>query len=347
MSDMERASEQWRPTAYWRGYAKRISTRLLEVGLVGYREDWEILKGHAMIGPIMPRPFAHRSKQVRLLKTLSRLPGFKQAVSFLTSQTRNENARHTATHDMLVSSIRQLLSTDPETRKLMGRVLEGRAGLVNPSSADPGAFSLDFLLHLAKFATVKSAVDILPMRRILEIGGGQGKFAEIFMKLGTDPNRGYCLIDIPPVLYIATQYLKAEFPGRVVDYTDLADADRITDADIDGKILAIPPWLIDRLDIDFDLFWNSASFQEMEKTIVTEYIDRVTKRCEFVGLSSLTHGHNPGAGGQLESIPLDWISGEVTSRGYGEVSIDKWTPSKLVLDILDYPYEMRLFQKLG
>ena len=49
MQDMDSAPEIYRPTPYWQGYVKRIHDRIKNVGLVNFRDDWEISKGHGQI----------------------------------------------------------------------------------------------------------------------------------------------------------------------------------------------------------------------------------------------------------------------------------------------------------
>jgi putative sugar O-methyltransferase len=344
--DMKHAPEYWRATEYWQGYGKRITNRIQDVGLTGFRTDWNIIKGHGLIDPVLPDPHGGDSRKNRLHKILSKLPVFNQVSTFYIDQIQSEVARHKSSHQMLVAMITESLMADPDIREKMEHIQEGTAGMGYDDSVNPASsFSLDFLINFSKIAVLDSAIDVLSKKRVLEIGGGHGKFAEIFTKLGTDPDRGYCLIDIPPVLYIATEYLRSEFPDRVVDYEQLVKMDRITDADIKGKILIMPPWLIDKLEVNFDVFWNAASFQEMEKNVVTEYLDRIAKRCDIVGINSLTYGHAQGAGGQLEPITLHWLSDEINSRGYRELSLENKSQANTVLDIANSSYEIKIFQK--
>ena len=93
---------------------------------------------------------------------------------------------------------------------------------------------------------------------MLEIGGGYGALCEVVQQVRPGPGGYFVEVDIPPMSYISTQYLKALFPGRVVDYRDALEMTTITSSDLNGKILVIPPWLLERLDIELDLFWNSA-----------------------------------------------------------------------------------------
>ena len=190
--DMKHAPEYWRATQYWKAYGKRITNRIQEVGLTGFRTDWNIIKGHGLIDPVLPDPHGGDSRKNRLHKLLSKVPGFNQISSFYIDQIKNEVARHKSSHQMLVAMITESLLADPDTRDKMERIHEGTAGMgfdVSVNSTPP--FSLDFLVHFAKIVVLDSSIEVLSKKLVLEIGGGHGKFAEIFMKLGTDPDRGY------------------------------------------------------------------------------------------------------------------------------------------------------------
>ena len=239
MEDMEVAPDEFRPTAYWEGYVKRIYARLQRVGLEGFRSDWEIMKGHGATDPMMPDPYGSRSLKIRSLMLLSKTPVFRQISAFYLKKVMAEHNLRKNVHEQLVFAITHLLASDTEIRNQLDRIQESSAGLPEVPTSDSDCYTLDFLLHFAQLQVLNSTLNVLQMRSVLEIGGGHGKFAEIFMKLATDPDRTYCLIDIPPVLYLATEYLRSVFPERVIDYDQAVKMDRITEEDIRGKILAI------------------------------------------------------------------------------------------------------------
>lgn len=103
------------------------------------------------------------------------------------------------------------------------------------------------------------------------IGGGFGY--EVHLLTTLFPNIKKCVtVDIPPYLYIQTQYLKSIFGDQVRDYRDLAGAWRIGFSASEGReILAIAPWQFERVDTSVDLLWNSCSFVEMTVPQVRNY----------------------------------------------------------------------------
>ena len=95
----------------------------------------------------------------------------------------------------------------------------------------------------------------------------------------------------------------------------------------------------------FDLFWNSASFQEMEKNVISSYLDVITSKCNYIGINSLVNGHIEGAGGQKEPITLDWISSNIIAKNFKEIELRKDFVAKRALEILNPGYDLKLFKK--
>ncbi|MBW1801641.1 MAG: putative sugar O-methyltransferase, partial [Deltaproteobacteria bacterium] len=120
-------------------------------------------------------------------------------------------------------------------------------------------------------------VDFSNVKNVFEIGGGFGSMCHTLLTLF--PNiKKYLYLDIPPILYVATQYLKFIFEEKVIDYRDTKDLDKIRFSSNDEReIIAICPWQIEKVDVHIDLFWNSASFQEMAPEMVINYIQHVNR----------------------------------------------------------------------
>jgi hypothetical protein len=86
------------------------------------------------------------------------------------------------------------------------------------------------------------------------------------------------LIDIPPVIYIATQYLRALYGDQVCSYRETRGMQTIDPYQIDGrKFFCLPPWQLEKLNVRIDLFHNASSFSEMSPAIVDRYAGAVRK----------------------------------------------------------------------
>lgn len=119
--------------------------------------------------------------------------------------------------------------------------------------------------------------DFKKINSMMIIGGGFGYEAHIFQSLF--PNIKNCInIDIPPNLYIATQYLKALIGENVIDYGATAECKPLVIADSSQqRVFTLTPWQIEDLEVEIDLLWNSCSFQEMTTDIVTNYAYYIEK----------------------------------------------------------------------
>jgi hypothetical protein len=152
-----------------------------------------------------------------------------------------------------------------------------------------------------------------PNRTICEIGAGIGRSVEIFAKVWSQST--ILIFDIAPQLYVCNQYLSKVFPERVLDYRQCIELDPLIDpSKIAGKILILPSWkLPEWADFSIDLFWNCASFHEMEPHVVENYLKLIQKMGPLhIYINSLKQGNYWG----------DWSEGKggtkkpVTEKGY-------------------------------
>lgn len=138
-----------------------------------------------------------------------------------------------------------------------------------------------FLTFFHRFLVMDSLVDFERVESFLEIGGSYGGQIEVVLKL--HPAMRCALVEIPPQLYVAQQYLDAVFPDRVVKYDEVRALDTITRATFgDRSIIVIAPWQVEKIAEDvFDVVTNQRSFQEMAQATVQSYcqaIQRVVRR---------------------------------------------------------------------
>ena len=110
-----------------------------------------------------------------------------------------------------------------------------------------------------------------------EIGGGFG--ANVHFLITNFPNiKKILYLDVVPNIYVGTQYLKSFYKDNIKDYSDLKNLDTISfSKNNELEILCIPPWLIEKVDVNIDHFHNAASFVEMPKKIVENYVKFIRK----------------------------------------------------------------------
>ena len=139
------------------------------------------------------------------------------------------------------------------------------------------------VFNMAKYINYASASSFF------EIGGGFG--ANVHLLLENYPNiRKVVYLDIPPNLYVGTQYLKSFFGDSVVSYLKTKDMPKLSFSDNDElEILCIVPQQIENLKLEVDIFHNAHSFVEMPKDVVQNYakhIEGVLSSKAKVGLIS-------------------------------------------------------------
>jgi putative sugar O-methyltransferase len=130
------------------------------------------------------------------------------------------------------------------------------------------AFRIDKLSKSFNFENNKS---------FFEIGGGFG--ANVHFLLTNFPNiKKVLYLDAVPNIYVGTEYLRSHYKDKVKDYLELKNLDKISFSNNDElEILCMPPWLIEKVDVEIDHFHNAASFVEMPKKVVENYSKFVKK----------------------------------------------------------------------
>lgn len=129
-----------------------------------------------------------------------------------------------------------------------------------------------------------------------ELGSGLGRNVEVLAQLF--PKATLFLFDIPPQLYVAHQYLSEVFGNRMIKYSEAvllkpASNKNIPDY-VKGKIVLLPSWFMPIWSgVQMDIFWNSASFQEMEPNVVVNYL-RLVKMMNptWIYINALPQGKN-------------------------------------------------------
>lgn len=111
-----------------------------------------------------------------------------------------------------------------------------------------------------------------------EIGGGFGANVHLLVELFGI--RKIIYLDIPPNLYVATQYLKSFFGESVKDYRENKGKPIAFENNDKLEIFCITPPQIEDIDTKIDIFHNAHSFVEMPKFVVSNYakfINRVLR----------------------------------------------------------------------
>jgi putative sugar O-methyltransferase len=266
LHDQASVPEAYKPTNYWLNYEKRLVPELRREGLRDFRRRKNSVLKSLGATDLKPAsyysPLSLRHYYCRLAYRSIYKSRYKAAKEFGNRNMAQPIDRLEAT---MVGSPKDVFSVD-------GKLYTTR-----------------LLYYYIHYAYCCKYVDFNTIDTIMELGAGSGKQIEVIKKL--HPHTTFYVFDIAPQLYICQQYLSALFPDSVISYRQTRTMNELPEEHV-GKILIFGSWKISELaGLSYDLFWNSASFQEMEPNIVSNYLkytNQQTKR--YVYLFELMKG---------------------------------------------------------
>lgn len=132
-------------------------------------------------------------------------------------------------------------------------------------------YSTYYLARLDTLDIVENVSSLKEKHSMMEIGPGFG--ANMHLIEQNYPNiRKFVLVDIVPNLCVVTEYLKTIYKDAVVNYLSTRNMQEIKFKEDESlEIFVIPPWEIEKISSQIELFWNSNSFVEMNNKIIKNY----------------------------------------------------------------------------
>lgn len=280
LADAGRQPPLYQAGPYWAAKARSTAHEIRRCGLEEFRGTANLIGlSYADCLPIDFRDFLNH--------------GFKKRLARLVTKSYPVSKVFDAQVQWTESYARTSLKYAQEILKLKGRTRDLLARYELPSSLLGGAVakveidgqevSVIYLNLLEQHDNIASRIDFGAAKAVFEIGGGFG--VNTHLLLANYKNiRKVLYLDIPPNLYVGTQYLKAFYGTAVSDYRDLRERDRIEFAADDSlEIFCIAPWQIERCGSAIDVFMNSHSFVEMPVSVVKNYCEQFMR---FPGSSS-------------------------------------------------------------
>lgn len=273
VDDQRGQSGLYSPGAYWRPYCDRIVSAIKRDGISNFRSNHAISKGYADSVSLDPSLFWGTTGSWRsgLLKKFVEFgPVRKTLIAPYLSAIDYHYRKMSGFRQYYYDREFGAWLNDNFKGERLPETLAG--GCVESVEINGRRISINYLTHLVRIFNFSKHIDLTRIKSVFEIGGGYGANAHLLLHLY--PNiKKFFYLDIAPVLYVGTQYLKYFFPGSVKDYLQTRDKERIDVPEDDVReIIAILPWQLDRVGGRFDLFWNSASLQEMDPEIIDNYL---------------------------------------------------------------------------
>ena len=138
-------------------------------------------------------------------------------------------------------------------------------------------YSIHYLNMAHRIENLSNKFDFSKIKSFFEIGGGFG--ANIHFLITNFHNiKKVIYLDVVPNIFVGTEYLRYHFKDKVKDYLNTKKEKEIFfENNDDLEIICIPPWEIEKINVNIDHFHNAASFVEMSEKIVKNYIKYVNK----------------------------------------------------------------------
>ncbi len=288
MEDAGNATELYKTTNYWSVYEKRFLPELLKLGLHDFRR-----RKKSVLSSFGATDLSHSLGQIDLFKSrrlnnriMRKIPLWSKCLSF---QNTLLNKIFPISSTYTIEEFEQLLYDFAHIygEKVGAKSVDNfEASLVgNPEhivKIDKKVYTMSILSNYLRYVYCCDYVDFDDIKIMVELGCGSGKQIEVIKKL--HPDICFLLFDIPPQLYVCEQYLSSVFPDAVVSYRDTKMMDSIPKT-CKGKIFIFGNWKFPIIEeVLIDLFWNSASFQEMEPEIVANYLKYINIQANAVYL---------------------------------------------------------------
>lgn len=169
-----------------------------------------------------------------------------------------------------------------DTLKLLDRLDEPETG--HPICLDfhGHRVSEDLCNSVLELSAVVDAVPVGTLDRatVIELGSGYGRLAWAYLE--AFPSIRYVLVDIPPALGIAEQYLSEVFPDRrVFGFRHFSDEREVCDELDSAQIAFLTPNQLDLLpSLKSTLFLNISSLHEMVPEQIANYLKIVDRHCD-------------------------------------------------------------------
>lgn len=277
LKDQRKQKDLYRTGPYWERYCERIENAIKKSGVTNFRSNYGMSKGYGDI-VLVADPSTQWSEG-----------GWKSSFfkiiannSFIKQYLLHPYLRLIQTYFNQMKDYRQLYYDCRYGNWLMA-ILD-KFDLPDTLVGDCKEFikmkgrsiSISYISHLMRIYNFSQHIDFTKIRSVFEIGGGYGANAHLLLHLY--PNiKKYVYLDIPPILYVGTQYLKHFYSSHIIDYLDTVNLEKISfSSDEEVEVLSICPWQIEKLDVKIDLFWNSASFQEIPRESILNYLNYIS-----------------------------------------------------------------------
>lgn len=176
-------------------------------------------------------------------------------------------------------------------------------------------YTMRLLSLYKRYCFAHKHIEIKGNEVIVELGSGSGHQIEVLKKLY--PDLTILCFDLPVPLYLCEKYLTEVLgPEQIVGAKTILKQDLAHFNIEKGKVHFLGNWMIPVLkNQTFDIFWNAASFGEMEPDVVENYLSYVLGQCDWIFLLQARHGKERYASSGVEN-PINFEDYNQMLHGY-------------------------------
>jgi len=278
LKDQQEQNNVYQPTKKWRNYSQRIAHAIKSDGITNFRSNYAISKGYGDSELFDP-------------SILLRSGSLKQRVAYQFVNNQFIKNKIIGLYLNLIRShykergfYQQYYYSTEYGNWLIG-FLDQFNDLPDTLIGDCREFvdikgiriSIKYIRTLMRIYNFSKHIDFTKIKSVFEIGGGFGANAHLLLHLY--PNiKKYLYLDIPPVLYVATQYLKHFYTSQVVDYLATRNSRELSfKHNEDREILSVCPWQIENIENSIELFWSGSTMQDLDMDILNNYAKHIKK----------------------------------------------------------------------
>jgi len=278
----ERAPKEFHATSYWRSYEQDILDTIAGIDIGEIQSGkYPILATFGFGASVYTyHPHSPFWKNI-VLKFIHRVVIRDKAVLpyGLCLSTIREMAYH---HCEVMANLTKA--------KPIGGIEMATAG--NPADVfeiDGRHYSVHFLSYYLRYCFAHKNIPIGGSEIIVELGSGSGTQIEVLKKLY--PDLTVLCFDLPAQIFLCEAYLSEALGKEKIVGTDATLAWNDLSHLKRGHVHFFGNWQIPLVkDCECDIFWNAASFGEMEPEVVRNYLSYIKGEAKWIYLLQARHG---------------------------------------------------------
>jgi putative sugar O-methyltransferase len=276
------APQEFHATSYWQSYEKDILDTVRSIDLSQLRSGKYRILGTFGFNDVM---YTYPPK----------LPFWKKAIlKFIHRQVIKD--RRILPYQMTPSDIQGLAYHNCE---LMGSLSSAKpisaievstfGGPQDIFEINGNKYTMPFLSYYLRYCFAQKYISFKGDEIVVELGSGSGYQIEVLKKLY--PDITVLCFDLPIQVYLCERYLLQALGEKNIVGTDVTLNWKDLSGIQKGHVHCLGNWQIPLIkDLKFDVFWNAASFGEMEPKVVANYLSYVKGNARWIYLLQVRYG---------------------------------------------------------